>query len=70
MGNQRREKYTYVSLKASNKIIKLVSRGYIMGWVILKIILFFYVPKVTQDICMFFDATVSILNDYLWDNNW
>ena len=66
MRPQRRDKDTSVSLKVANKIRKLVARGYITEGVILVPTSFFYVPKVTEDICMVFDSTVSRVNDYPW----
>ena len=39
---------------------KLVARGYITEGVILELTLLFYVPKEKDDICMVFDATVSV----------
>ena len=69
MGPQRREKNPSISLKVTRNMSKLVARGYIMEEVILSLTSFFYVSKVTYDICMVFDATVSGINDYLWDPN-
>ena len=48
---------------------KLVARGYITELVILALTSLFSVPKVTYDIRMVFDETVSGLNDYLWGPN-
>ena len=48
---------------------KLVARGYITEGVILSLKYFFSVPKVTDDIRMVFNVTVSGLNDSLWDPN-
>ena len=48
-------------------MIKLFTGGYIMEVVILALTSLFYVPKVTEVICMVFDATVKILNNSLWD---
>ena len=64
---QRRDKYPYISLNVANKMRKLVARGYTTEGVILTLTSLFYVPKVTYDIRMVFYATVSGLNDYLWD---
>ena len=48
---------------------KLVARGYTTEGVILELTSLFYVPKVTDDIRMVFDETMSGLNDYLWYPN-
>ena len=48
---------------------KLVVRGYITEEVILKLTSFVSMPNVTYYICMLFDATVSVPNDYLWNPN-
>ena len=50
-------------------MIKLVARIYITKGVIISLTSFFYVPKVTDDIIILFDATVSGLNDYMWYPN-
>ena len=50
-------------------MMKLVARGYITEGEILAMTPLFYVPKVTEDILMVFDATVSGLNNSLWDPN-
>ena len=47
---------------------KLVARGYITEGVILALTYLFSVPKVTDDIRMVFDATMSGINDSLWDS--
>ena len=64
---KRQEKHPSVNLKVANNIRKLVSRGYITEGVILTLISFFFVPKRTDNIRIVFYATVSQLNDYLWD---
>ena len=66
---QRRENDPSVRLKVAKKMSKLVSRGYIIEGVIPALKYLFYVPKGTYDIRIVFDATVSGLNDYLWDPN-
>ena len=48
---------------------KLVVGCYITEEVILTLTSFVSVPKVRDDICMLFDATVSVPNDYLWNPN-
>ena len=48
---------------------KMVARGCIMEEMILSLTSFFYMPKVKDDILMVFDATISGLNDSLWDPN-
>ena len=48
---------------------KLVSKGCILEGVIIALTSLFSVPKVIEDKCMVFDATVSELNNYLWDPN-
>ena len=63
----RRERDPYVSLNVANKMIKFVARGFITEVIILALISFFSVPKVTEDIHMVFDATLSGLNNSLWD---
>ena len=40
-----------------------------MEEMILSLTSFFYMPKVKDDILMVFDATISGLNDSLWDPN-
>ena len=65
MRPHRQEKYPSISLNVSNKTSKLVARGYIIEGVILTLTSLFSVTKVTEDICMVFDATVSGLNNYL-----
>ena len=45
---------------------KLVTRGYITEGGILALTYFFYVPKVTEDIHMVFDATLRKINS-LWN---
>ena len=47
---------------------KLVARGYITEGVILALTYLLSVPKVTDDIRMVFDATMSGINDSLWDS--
>ena len=64
---QMKYKYPYVSLKVINNMINLVARGYITKVVILVMISLLFVPKVTDYIHVFFYATVSGLNNYLWD---
>ena len=65
MPPQRKYKFPTVSLKLSNKIRKMVNRGYIKEGVILNMTSFFSVPKLTEDIRMVFYVTVSGLNKYL-----
>ena len=48
---------------------KWINRGYITEGLILALISFFSVPKVSEGICMVFDATVSIIKDSLWNPN-
>ena len=48
---------------------KLVAMGYITEGVILALTSFFSVPKGTDDICMVFDATVSVINNSVCDPN-
>ena len=69
MSPRRLEKDPSVSLKVANKMIKLVSRGYITEGVILVLKSLFSVPKVTEDVCLVFDATISGLTKYLWGPN-
>lgn len=62
MRPHRQEKDMCVRLKVSNNMIKLVSRGYIMELVILALTYFFSVTKVTDDICMVYNANLRGLN--------
>ena len=48
---------------------KLVTKGYITEGVILGMTSLFFVLKRIDDIRMVFDATLSGLNNYLWDPN-
>ena len=66
MITQRQEKYPSISLKVTNNISKLVTRGYIKEVVILAQTSLFSVPKGTADIRMVFDAIISGLKDSLW----
>ena len=69
MRPQRQEKDPTVSLKVSNKMSKLVARGYISEGVNLKLTSLFSVLKGTEGIRMVFDATVIVINDYMWITN-
>ena len=69
MSPHRKDKDTPVRVKVANKMSKLVARGYIREGVILVLAPFLSVSKVTEDICMVLDTTVSRLNDYLWATN-
>ena len=69
MKPQRGENNPSVSLKVANKMRKLVARVYITEGVILVLTSFFSIPKGTDDIRIVFDATVSVLNDSIWDPN-
>ena len=69
MRPQGHENYPSLRLKTANKIGKLVDRSYITEGVILALTSFFYVTKGTDDIRMVFDATLSGLNNSLWDTN-
>ena len=59
---QRQENDSYVILKVSNKMSKLIIRGYITEGIILVLTSFFSVPKGTDDICIG-------LKDYMWAPN-
>ena len=69
MKPQRGENNPSVSLKVANKMRKLVARVYITEGVILVLTSFFSIPKGADDIRIVFDATVSVLNDSIWDPN-
>ena len=69
MRPQRLKNYSYIILRVANTKRKLVTRGYITKGVIPVLISFFYVFKGKNYIRMVFHATVSGLNDSLWDTN-
>ena len=66
MRPQRQEKDLSIRLKVDNKVSKLVARGYTTEGVVLALMSFFYVPKVTENIIMVFNANVSGINNSLW----